>query len=108
MFLFLIEMACWGLRTSYLEHRRWVWWISEHTPQDPILMLLLHFGKTLNRTDTGKFTKAGRKQVKRILEWWEKSGWTDHVNVLLRAVEVENSIWWVIVPMILLAFRNSV
>ena len=108
MFLFLIEMACWGLRTSELEHRRWVWWISEHTPQDPILMLLLHFGKTLNRTDTGKFTKAGRKQVKRILEWWEKSRWTDHVNVFLRAVEVENSIWCVIFPTILLAFRNSV
>lgn len=95
MFLFLVEMLCWGLRTSYvyLEHRRWMLWISNHTPPDPILMLLHHFGLTLNSANTGNFTKAGRTQVKRMLEWWENSRWTGLVDALLRVIEVGNSIW---------------
>lgn len=91
--LFLIEMLCWGLRTSYLENRRWAWWISNRTPQDPIDMLLHHFQRTLNHSNTGKFTKAGRARVKKVLQWWEKSKWTDHVDMLLRVAEVVNSFW---------------
>ena len=90
MFLFLVEMICWGLRT---RHRSWIGWISDHTPPDLILMLLHHLGRTLNRTNTGKFTKAGRTQVKSMVEWWENSSWTDHVDTLLRAIEVTNTIW---------------
>ena len=92
MFLFFVEMLSWGLRTSYvyLEHRRWMLWISDHTPPDPILMLLHRFGLTLNRANTGNFTKAGRRLVKRILKFWENS---DHVNMFLRVLEVGNSIW---------------
>ena len=93
LFLFLVEMLCWGIRTSCLEYRRWTWWISAHTPQDPVLVLLRHFGRTLNRANTGKFTKIGRKQVRRMLEWWERSGWIDHVDTLLRLGEVGNLIW---------------
>lgn len=93
IFLFLVEMLCWGLRTSYLEHQRWVWWINDHTPPDPIFGLLHHFGQILKRANTGKFTKAGRTQVKRWLERWEKSRWTDLVGVLLQVIEVGNLIW---------------
>ena len=89
MFAFLVEMICWGPRKSYLEHQRWV----DLLPQDPILMLLRHVGRSLNRASTGKFTKAGRTMAKRMLQWWEHSKWTDHVNVFLRAVEIGNSIW---------------
>lgn len=85
--LFLIEMLCWGLRTSHLEHRRWIW------SKDPVSMLLHHFDRGLNRTNTGKFTVAGRRWVKRMLEWWEKSRWADHVDALLRIIEIGNSIW---------------
>ncbi len=67
IFLFLVEMLCWGLRTSYLEHRSWVQWIGGHMPQDPVFMLLHHLGRTLKHANTGKFTKAGRTHVKRIL-----------------------------------------
>ena len=93
IFLFSVEMLSWGLRTRYLMHRRWAWWISDHIPQDPILMLLHHLGRTLNRANTGKFTKAGRTRIKWMLEWWENSTRRDHVDRLLRAIEVGNSIW---------------
>lgn len=93
IFLFLVEMLCWGLRTSYLEHRPWVCWISDHTPRDPILMLLHHLMGSFNRTNTGEFTIAGRTLVNRMLQWWEKSRWTDRVDVLLRSIEVGNLIW---------------
>lgn len=93
MTLFLVEMLCWGFRPGYIEYRRWVWWISDHTPQDPVSTLLCHFERTLNRANTGQFTKAGRTKVKRMLDWWEKSRWTDHVDMLLRVIEVGNSIW---------------
>lgn len=93
IFLFLVEMICWGIRSSYLEHRRWVWRIIDHMPQDPVFKLLNHFGRTLDRADTGKFTKAGRTRVKRMLKWWENSIWTDHVDVLLRSIEIVNSLW---------------
>ena len=93
MVLFLVEMLCWGLRTSYLEHRRWVSWVKDYLPQDPILILLRHFRRTLDRSNTGKFTVAGRRRVKRMLECWERSRWTDHVDVLLKVMEVGNSIW---------------
>ena len=90
MSVFLVEMVCWGLRESYLEHQRWVWWIVDH---DPILMLLHHIGRSLNRANTGQFTIAGRAQAKRMLQWWEHSKWTDHLDVFLRAIEIGNSIW---------------
>ena len=93
MFLFLVEMICWGLRTSYLMRRRWVWWIVDHMPQDPVLMLLHHVGSSLNRTNTGQFTSVGRMSVKRMLEWWEDSRWTDLVDVVLRVIEIGNSTW---------------
>lgn len=93
MFLFLAEMTCWGLRTCHVEYPRRARWISNHMPQDPVLMLLHHLGRTLNRTNTGNFTRAGRTQIKRLLECWECSMWTDHVDMLLRVVEVGNSIW---------------
>ena len=93
IFLFLVEMLCWGLRTSYLEHRPWVQWISHHTPQDPVFMLLRYFDRRLKRANTGKFTKARRTQIKKMLEWWEKSEWTDLVDVLLRVLEVGNLLW---------------
>ena len=92
-FIFLVEMLCWGFRTTFLEHARWVWWLRDHTPPDPILMLLSHVGRTLNRANTGMMTKAGRTRVKRMLERWENSVWTDYVDVVLRAMEVGNSIW---------------
>lgn len=91
--LFLVEMLCWGLRTSYREHRRWVSWISDYTPHDPVFMLLHLFGRRLNGANTGRYTKAGRTAVKRMLEWWERSRWTDHVDMLLRVNEIGNSIW---------------
>ena len=93
MFLLLVEMLCWAIRTSLLEHRRWVRWISDHLPPDPVFVLLRLFGRTLHRKKTGKFTEAGRALVKKILAWWEESRWTDHVDVLLRAAEIGNSIW---------------
>ena len=93
MFIFLVEMICWGLRTSYLTHRRWVWNIVDHMPQDPILMLLHHLERSLNRTNTGEFTRVGRMSVKRMLEWREDSRWTDFVDVVLRVIEVGNSTW---------------
>lgn len=93
MFLFLVEMICWGLRSSYLEHGHWMRWVVDHMPPDPVLTLLHHFRQTLNRTNTGKLTKAGRAQVKIMVEWWENSRWTDHVDVLLRAIEITNSTW---------------
>lgn len=91
--LFLIEMLCWGLRTSYLEHRRWIRRISDHMSEDPVSILLRHFKRKLKRTNTGNFTIAGRRRAKRMLEWWENSRWTDHVDTLLRIIEIGNSIW---------------
>ena len=93
MFVFLVEMICWGLRESHLEHQRWGSWMVAHAPQDPILKLLKHIERPFNRANTGKFTKAGRAQAKRMLLWWEHSKWTDHVDVFLRAIEVGNSTW---------------
>lgn len=93
MFLFLVEMLCWGLRTSYLEHRRILRRISDYTTPDPILKLLHHFERTLNHANTGKVTRIGRMQVKKMREWWEKSRWIDHADMLLRVIEVGNFIW---------------
>lgn len=93
VFLFLVEILCWGLRTNYLRHRRWVPWISHYVPQDSVSMLLQYMKQKLKRADTGKFTKAGRSHVKRVLEWWEKLEWTDIVDVLLRVAEAGNLIW---------------
>ena len=93
MSVFLVEMICWGLGESYLEPQRWVRWIVAHAPQDPILMLLHHIGRSFNRANTGQFTKAGRAQAKRMVQWWEHSKWTDHLDVFLRAIEIGNSIW---------------
>lgn len=56
-------------------------------------MLLHLFGRRLNGANTGRYTKAGRTAVKRMLEWWERSRWTDHVDMLLRVNEIGNSIW---------------
>lgn len=56
-------------------------------------MLLQHFRGQLDRANTGNFTKAGRTLVQRMLKWWEESSWTDHVDVLLRVIEVENLVW---------------
>ena len=88
LFVFVVEMICWGLQEGYRGH-----WIIDHTTQDPIHMLLRHLERSLNRSNTGRFTTAGRTQVKRMLEWWEHSRWTDHVDVLLRAIELGNSVW---------------
>ena len=93
MFVFLIEMICWGLRESHLEQQRWGSWMVAHAPQDPILKLLNHIERSFRRANTGRFTKAGRSQTKSMLRWWEHSKWTDHVDVFLRIIEVGNSIW---------------
>lgn len=93
VFLFLVEMLCWGIRTSNLEHRRWPWWISDHSGQDPVLMALRYFERILKRADTGKHTKSGRERARRMREWWESSKWTDHVDILLRLLEVGNLGW---------------
>ena len=92
VFLFLVEMLCWGIRTSNLDHRRWVQWISDRG-QDPVLMALYYFERRLNRANTGKFTKSGRRHARRMREWWENSKWTDHVDILLRLIEVGNLAW---------------
>ena len=92
IFVFLVEMLCWGLRTSYLAHRGWVLWISNRMPPDLVLMLLHHFIWQLKHTNTGNFTKA-RMWVERMIKWWEESRWTDHVNVLLQVIEVGNLGW---------------
>ena len=89
MFVFLVEMIGWRLRESYLEHQRWV----DHASQDPIIMLLRHVERSLDRANTGKFTRAGRTQAKRMIKWWEQSRWTDHLDWFLRAIEVVNSVW---------------
>ena len=93
VFLFLVEMLCWGIRTSNLKHRRWAWWSSDHLGQDPVLMALRYFERILKRADTGKLTKSGRVRARRIREWWENSKWTDHVDILLRLIEVGNLGW---------------
>ena len=93
IFLFLVEMICWGVRASNLYQRSWVRWICNHIPQDPVLMLLHRSRRTLNRANTGKLTKAGRTQIRRMLEWWEHLEWTDHVDVLLRIIEIGNLVW---------------
>ena len=93
MFLFLVEMLCWGLRTSYLKHQLRLRRISDHMPRNPIFKLLHHFERTIKLANTGKFTKAGRTQVENILGWWKKSRWIDHADVLLRVIEVGNLIW---------------
>ncbi|CAD6566990.1 MAG: hypothetical protein ASARMPRED_000454 [Alectoria sarmentosa] len=67
MFLFLVEMLCWGLRTSYLKHQLRLRRISDHMPRNPIFKLLHHFERTIKLANTGKFTKAGRTQVENIL-----------------------------------------
>ena len=93
-FVFLVEMICWGLRESHLEHQRWGSWMNAQAPRDsPIRKLLRHIERPFKRANTGKFTKAGRKQAERMLNWWDHSQWTDHVDVLLRAIEVGNTIW---------------
>ena len=93
VFLFLVEMLCWGIRTSNLEHRRWVQWMSDHLGKDPVLMALHYFERRFNRANTGKFTKPGRRWARRMREWWENSKWTDHVDILLRLIEVGNLGW---------------
>ena len=93
MFVFLVEMICWGLRESHLEHHRWGSWMVAHAPQDPILKLLRHIERPFRRANTGIFTTAGRKLAEKMLKWWEHSRWTDHVDVFLRTIEVGNSIW---------------
>ena len=95
MFIFLVEMICWGLRTSSLGQNRLVRWIDRHAPPDPVLLLLNHFGRTLNRANTNRFTAAGRTRNNKMIQWWKDSRWTDLVDVVLRGLEVENSIWWV-------------
>ena len=92
-FVFLVEMICWGLREDHLKHQRWGSWMIAHAPQDPIIKLLKHIERPFKRANTGKFVQAGREKAKNILKWWEHSKWTDHVDVLLRAIEVTNSIW---------------
>ena len=91
LFIFLVEMLCWGLRTR--KYRRWAWCNSDHTPEDPVCKVLRRFVRTLKCANTGRYTRAGRTVVKRMLEWSERSTWTDHVDVLLRVMEVGNSIW---------------
>lgn len=54
---------------------------------------LQHFLQGLDRSNTGKFTKAGRTRIKRMMEGWRKLRWTDLIDVLLRLMEVGNSIW---------------
>ena len=81
VFLFLVEMLCWGVR---------VWWIRDHTTAP---MFVHPSGRTIDRADTGKFTKAGRTRVKSMLAWWKESRWTDHVDVLLKVGELGNSVW---------------
>ena len=83
VFLFLVEMLCWGLRTSNLEHRHWVQ-VSDHSGQDPVLMALRYFEN---------FTKSGGRRATKMRGWWENSKWTDHVDVLLRLIEVGNLGW---------------
>ena len=93
VFLFLVEMLCWGIRTSNLEHRRWVQWISYHLGEDPVLMALRYFERMLNRANTGDFTRLGRRRARRTRECWENSKWTDHVDILLRLIEAGNLGW---------------
>ena len=93
MFVFLVEMICWGLRGSPIKHPRWGSWMIAYVTQEPILKFLKHIERPFKRANTGKFTEAGREWAKRMLKWWEGSQWTDHVDLFLRAIEVGNSIW---------------
>ena len=93
VFLFLVEMLCWGIRTSNLGHRRWVQWIGDHLIKDLVLMALCYFERKLNRANTGIFTRSGRIHARRMREWWENSEWTDHVDRVLRLIEVGNLGW---------------
>lgn len=91
--LFVVEMSCWGLRTSNLKHKRCIRWIVDRTPSDLVLKLLQLVQRTLDRSKTGKFTKAGKTQIRRMVEGWRKLRWTDLIDVLLRLTEVGNSLW---------------
>ena len=93
MFLFLVEMLCWGIRTSNLGHRRWIQWIGNHLVKDLVLMALHNFERKLNRANTGKFTKLGRRRARRMREWWENSKWTNRVDIILRLIEIGNLVW---------------
>ena len=93
VFLFLFEMLCWEIRTSNLEHRRWVHRISDHLGEDPIVRAFRYFERRLNRANTGTFTKLGRRRARTMREWWEKSKWTDRVDIVLRLIEVGNLGW---------------
>ena len=96
--VFLIEMMFWGIRESYLEHRRWVWWLVDYTPPyDPIEYILRRIERSFSRTNPGKFSKAGRTQVKRIRNWWRNSTKTGFVDMFLRIMEIGNSGWWVLI-----------
>lgn len=62
-------------------------------PADLVLKLLQYFQQGLDRSNTDKFTKAGRTQIERMMEGWRKLRWTDLIDVLLQLMEVGNSIW---------------
>lgn len=77
VFSFLVEMICWGLRTRYQ---------GGHMLPDPI-------GWALNLAITYNFTKAGKTQLEKLVEWWKTYRWTKHVDLILRFMEVVNLGW---------------